>query len=290
MKDGPILALGEPMVEFNQTGDAESRSYLQGFGGDTSNFAISAARQGAKTAYVTAVGDDIYGGMLRELWRAEGVDQSGVATDPEAFTAIYFVTHDAAGHHFTFFRKGSAASRMKPAGLPRPLLQAASVLHLSGISLAISESACDTCYAAMDLVRAAGALVSFDTNLRSSCAGIGAPQFQHCSNGPSTRSWHWRQTQCRCTGWRSSSSRARARSSSSSSVIQTSGSAWSGGSSPAMLLAYMRCTVAAMPAWVSMSAHRVATARLGAWVRRFIAAFAGPPQGRCALPRGQRTQ
>ena len=42
-----ILAFGEPMVEFNQTGQGAGRLYLQGFGGDTSNFAIAAARQGA---------------------------------------------------------------------------------------------------------------------------------------------------------------------------------------------------------------------------------------------------
>jgi len=166
MKQGRIIALGEPMVEFNQTGDAAGRSYLQGFGGDTSNFAISAARQGADTAYVTALGDDVYGRMLRELWRAEGVDQAGVPTDPDAYTAIYFVTHDADGHHFTFFRSGSAASRLDAARLPRAQIEAASVLHLSGISMAISQTACDTCYAAMDMARGAGVQVSFDTNLR----------------------------------------------------------------------------------------------------------------------------
>src|ERR1700712_401173 len=98
-----ILALGEAMVEFNQTGAAEGRLYLQGFGGDTSNFAISAARQGARVGYVSALGDDVYGALLRELWRSEGIDQAGVSMDTEAFTAIYFVTHDRGGHHFSFF-------------------------------------------------------------------------------------------------------------------------------------------------------------------------------------------
>jgi 2-dehydro-3-deoxygluconokinase len=161
-----ILALGEPMVEFNQTGEGGGRMYLQGFGGDTSNAAIAAARQGAKVGYLSAVGADVYGRMLRELWQREGVDHAGVRTDPEAFTAAYFVTHDAQGHHFSFFRKGSAASRMKPQDLPRERIASARVLHLSGISAAISDSACDTCFAAVDIARAAGVQVSFDTNLR----------------------------------------------------------------------------------------------------------------------------
>ena len=161
-----ILALGEPMVEFNQTGEGAGRLYLQGFGGDTSNFAIAAARQGARVAYLSALGDDPYGAMLRQLWDDEGVDHASVVTDPQAFTAIYFVTHDAQGHHFHFFRQDSAASRMTPAQLPRERIAQARVLHLSGISLAISDAARETGFAAMDLARAAGVAVSFDTNLR----------------------------------------------------------------------------------------------------------------------------
>lgn len=161
-----ILALGEPMVEFNQTGADGGRTYLQGFGGDTSNAAIAAARQGASVGYLSAVGDDVYGRMLRELWAREGVDHSGVGTDDLGFTAVYFVNHDDKGHHFSFFRKGSAASRMRPQDLPLERIRAAKVLHLSGISAAISDSACDTCLAAVDTAKAAGVRVSFDTNLR----------------------------------------------------------------------------------------------------------------------------
>jgi 2-dehydro-3-deoxygluconokinase len=166
--DGPIdiVAFGEPMVEFNQTGEAGGRLYLQGFGGDTSNFAIAAARQGARVGYVSAVGPDPYGAMLRALWSREGIDHAGVATDASAFTGIYFVTHDESGHHFSFFRAGSAASRMSPATLPRERIAATRVFHLSGISLAISPGACDAGYAAIEAARAGGAQVSFDTNLR----------------------------------------------------------------------------------------------------------------------------
>lgn len=161
-----ILALGEPMVEFNQTGEGGGRQYLQGFGGDTSNFAIAAARQGASVGYISALGDDSHGRMLRELWEREGVDQSHVRTDAAAYTAVYFVTHGPGGHQFSFMRSGSAASRMTPASLPREAIAAAKVLHLSGISLAISASASDTCLEAIDVARKAGVQVSFDTNLR----------------------------------------------------------------------------------------------------------------------------
>lgn len=161
-----ILAYGEPMVEFNQTGEGGGRLYLQGFGGDSSNFAIAAARQGAKAGCFSALGDDANGRMLRALWDEEGVDHSTVTTDAAAFTAIYFVTHGPKGHEFHFFRAGSAASRMTPAEVPKDRIASAKVLHLSGISLAISPAACDTGYAAIHAARAAGVRVSFDTNLR----------------------------------------------------------------------------------------------------------------------------
>jgi 2-dehydro-3-deoxygluconokinase len=160
-----IVALGEPMIEFNQTVAGDPR-YLQGFGGDTSNFAIAAARQGARTAYVTRLGDDAFGRMFLALWAKEGVDASGVVLDGEAFTGAYIVTHDDTGHRFSFLRAGSAASRMTPAELPLALIERARFLHVSGISQAISTSACDTVFAAIGAARAAGVRVSYDSNLR----------------------------------------------------------------------------------------------------------------------------
>jgi 2-dehydro-3-deoxygluconokinase len=161
-----VLSFGEPLVEFNQTGEAGGRLYLQGFGGDTSNFAIAAARQGARAGCWSAVGNDEHGAMLRALWRAEGVDDRCVKTDPLAPTGVYMVRHDEGGHHFSFLRAGSAASRVTPADLPLQQLAAVRVLHLSGITLAISNPSCDAAHAAIDAAHQAGAWVSFDTNLR----------------------------------------------------------------------------------------------------------------------------
>jgi len=139
---------------------------VQGFGGDTSNMAIAAARLGARVGYVTRLGDDAFGRLFRNLWDAEGVDASGVATDPDAPTGVYFVTHGAHGHEFSYLRAGSAASRMRPATLPLELIAKARLLHVSGISQAISATACDTVFAAVDAAMAAGALVTYDPNLR----------------------------------------------------------------------------------------------------------------------------
>jgi 2-dehydro-3-deoxygluconokinase len=160
-----IVSIGEPMVEFNQTRSSE-RNFLQGFGGDSSNMIIAAARSAARTAYVTRIGDDEFGRMFLALWKAEGVDTRGVAVDPQAHTAAYFVTHGPQGHVFSYLRAGSAASRMRPEDLPKALLAEASCVHASGISMAISAPATDTVLAAFEAARSGGAKVSFDSNLR----------------------------------------------------------------------------------------------------------------------------
>jgi 2-dehydro-3-deoxygluconokinase len=165
-----VVALGEPMIEFNQSRADDPYTWLQGFGGDTSNMVIAAARLSRDAAiragYVTRVGNDAFGRMLLSLWAREGVGVDGVMVDSEAPTGVYFVSHSPEGHEFSYLRAGSAASRMIPATLPLEVLREARVLHVSGISQAISSSACDACFAAMDVVRAAGGQISYDPNLR----------------------------------------------------------------------------------------------------------------------------
>jgi 2-dehydro-3-deoxygluconokinase len=159
-----ILCIGEPLAEFNATrGDG---GYLFGFGGDTSNAAIAAARQGASVGYVTALGDDEAGRAFLALWSREGIDASSVRIDADAMTGIYFVSHGAGGHVFSYVRAGSAASRLKARDLPLELIRRAKALHVSGISQAISTSACDAVFAAIEAARAAGVLISYDSNLR----------------------------------------------------------------------------------------------------------------------------
>ena len=163
-----VAALGEAMVEFNQT-SAGQPQFLQGFGGDTSNAAIAAARAGARSAYLTRVGGDSFGQWLLQLWAQEGVNTAGVTTASASHTGIYFVTHGTHGHEFGYRRADSAASRMTPqwlAGAPSDVIRAARYLHVSGISMAISPGACDTVFEAMELARATGTQVAFDSNLR----------------------------------------------------------------------------------------------------------------------------
>ncbi len=161
-----LLGLGEPLLEFAERDDGAAPMYLAGFGGDTSNATIAAARQGAACGYVTRLGQDVFGDRFVALWQAEGVSTESVARDPEAPTGVYFISYDEDGHAFTYYRRGSAASRLRPEGLPLAAIAGARLLHLSGISQAISDSACDAAFAAVAHAREAGTLVSYDPNLR----------------------------------------------------------------------------------------------------------------------------
>ncbi len=159
-----IIAIGEPLYELNQA--SGETVFRPGFGGDTSNAAIAAARHGAKVGYVTAVGADQFGEAFLALWKAEGVDTTAVKKSPVAHTGLYFVTHGPSGHVFSYMRAGSAASRVTPEEMPLDAIKSAKVVLASGISQAISSPAADAVFHAFRTARSAGVTVAYDTNLR----------------------------------------------------------------------------------------------------------------------------
>jgi 2-dehydro-3-deoxygluconokinase len=166
-RERDIVCLGEPLVEFVRSQHAEIGDYYRpGYGGDTSNAAIAAARQGARVGYLTALGRDVFGDGVMELWAGEGIDTAEVRRRADAPTGIYFVDPHPSGRRFSYFRKGSAASLYDPADLPAAYIAGARALHLSAITQAIGPAMRAASFAAVGCARAADTLVSFDTNLR----------------------------------------------------------------------------------------------------------------------------
>ena len=164
-----ILAIGEPLLEFNATTDGALESaegFSVGYGGDTSNFAIAAARCGAQIGYLTRIGDDAFGTALTELWHAEGVDTSYVVREVGGRTGIYFIARGPDGNAFTYYRADSPASRINPTDVPVGSVADSRLLHVTGITQAISSSACDAAFHAIEAARGHGTLVSYDPNYR----------------------------------------------------------------------------------------------------------------------------
>jgi 2-dehydro-3-deoxygluconokinase len=172
-----IVALGEPMAEFAATDFGsldEVFTFRRGWGGDTSNVVVAAARLGAAAGYITRIGDDAFGRSFLRLWQREGVDTSRVVVDPEGFTGVYFIARSAQGHSFTYYRAGSAASRLRADDLDPGYLARARIVHTSGITQAISATAREAAEAAMDIARRSGVLVSYDLNLRPRLGPVSA--------------------------------------------------------------------------------------------------------------------
>jgi 2-dehydro-3-deoxygluconokinase len=166
MKSIDLLTFGEPLMEFAEVNRDGERLYLPGYGGDVSNTAVAAARQGAKTAIFTALGGDSFGQDFLKLWKSEDIDTSSVILRKDGRTGAYFISYGEEGHVFSYARAGSAASLVTVEELPLTQIASARILHASGISQAISESCTDAVYAAMRHAKANGTVVSYDTNLR----------------------------------------------------------------------------------------------------------------------------
>jgi len=141
-----------------------SASFRLTIAGAESNVAIGAARLGASVAYAGLVGDDEFGRLALNTLRGEGVDVSAVVTDDGAPTGLMIKEHRLPGLvDVAYYRAGSAGSRLTPDDLPADLIREADVLHVSGVTPALSAGAREAVFAAVSLA----ARVSVDVNYRS---------------------------------------------------------------------------------------------------------------------------
>jgi 2-dehydro-3-deoxygluconokinase len=138
-------------------------------GGAESNVCVALARLGWRCGWVGRLPDDALGNRVVRTLRADGVDVSAVKRAPGERLGTYFVEYASAPRaiHFIYDRAYSAAARMTVDDVDWGYLLDTRVLHLTGITAALSES----CYAvvaeAIKRARAAGVPVSFDVNYRA---------------------------------------------------------------------------------------------------------------------------
>jgi 2-dehydro-3-deoxygluconokinase len=175
----PLVTLGETMglLRATSTGSLEHVSdFALHIGGAESNVAIGVARLGLESAWMGRIGDDGIGRrVVREL-RAEGVRVSAVV-DAEARTGLMLKETPRAGStRVLYYRASSAGSRLSPADLDLELVARAGVLHLTGITPALSGSAAAAVEAALTAAATAGVPVSFDVNHRATLWGDRDPR------------------------------------------------------------------------------------------------------------------
>ncbi len=143
-------------------------AFIPSVGGAPANVAAGLARLGKDVGFVGKVGDDPFGRGLAEALAGVGVDTRAVSFSAEARTMLAFVTLAESGERdFVFFRHPSADMLITPDDVPDGYLSGASLFHFGSISL-ISEPARSTTMGLVEAAKAAGALVSFDPNIRFS--------------------------------------------------------------------------------------------------------------------------
>ena len=168
---GPVVTLGEslglvmgsPASPIRVGGQA-----LFSFAGAESNVAIGLARLGHAVCFVSRVGDDIVGRAVVESMRGEGVDVDRVTVDTTVPTALMLRQHRTADVlTVDYYRTGCAGSALSVDDVPDELIRGARLLHVTGITPALSPSARAATVHAVDTAYEAGVPVSLDVNHRA---------------------------------------------------------------------------------------------------------------------------
>jgi 2-dehydro-3-deoxygluconokinase len=165
-----VVTIGETMalMKADTPGPlAFTESLRLGIGGAESNVAIALRRLGTSVTWVGRTGADSLGDLvLREL-RAEGLDVECVRDDQAPTGLMIKERRTAQSAKVWYYRSGSAGSKLVPEDVPAAKIARARLLHLTGITPALSHTAARATQHAIDCARQAGILVSFDLNYRS---------------------------------------------------------------------------------------------------------------------------
>lgn len=165
-----VVTLGETMalMKADTPGPLAHVSSLSlGVGGAESNFAVALRRLDTSVTWVGRVGADSLGDLVQREIAAEGIVTLAIR-DPDAPTGLMIKerrTPDSL--RVWYYRARSAGSRLNWADVPAERIAGAKLLHVTGITLGLSDSACEAVHRAVDWARRAGVLVSFDLNYRS---------------------------------------------------------------------------------------------------------------------------
>ena len=168
MKQFDVVALGELLIDFTEAGLSEQGNPLweANPGGAPCNVLAMLQKLGRKTAFLGKVGKDVYGSQLRTVVSETGVDLRGLLDDPEVHTTLAVVHKLPNGDRdFSFYRNPGADMMLRAEELDDELLEGCRIFHFGTLSMT-HEGVRAATKAAVAAAKAAGALISFDPNLR----------------------------------------------------------------------------------------------------------------------------
>lgn len=163
-----VVALGELLIDFTENGmSAQGNPLFEANpGGAPCNVLAMLSRLGHKTAFVGKVGQDFFGQQLEKVIREVGIDASGLRRDPEVHTTLALVHNTPDGDRdFSFYRNPGADMMLREDELPESLIKEARIFHFGTLSMT-HEGVRQATKKAIRIAKEAGALISFDPNLR----------------------------------------------------------------------------------------------------------------------------
>ena len=174
-----IVTFGELLLRFSKSDHlrlTQGDYFTSKYGGSEANVAVSLATLGDNVEYITRLPDNAIGHAATQSLMQLGVDTRRVLYGGTRIGTYYL--EPAAGMRASkviYDRNGSAYSELKPGMIPwREILKEADVLHVSGITAAISQNAADATFEALDIADELGIQISFDINYRKNLWKYGA--------------------------------------------------------------------------------------------------------------------
>ncbi|MCU1403415.1 MAG: sugar kinase [Microbacteriaceae bacterium] len=164
-----VVTIGETMALMSSSGVGplqHERSMTIGIGGSESNVAIGLSRLGVPVTWIGKVGADSLGDLVVREIGAEGVRVVASRDDGAPTSLMIKERRTSIDTHVWYYRRGNAGSRLRADEFDHDIIRGASLLHLTGISPALSEGMADTVLEAIRIARDAGVVVSFDLNFR----------------------------------------------------------------------------------------------------------------------------
>jgi sugar/nucleoside kinase (ribokinase family) len=173
-----VISLGELLVEFvrkeKDVMHTVPGDYVGPFPSGAPAITIdTCARLGLKTGFIGIVGNDDFGEMLIERFKADGVDISKIRIDKDSITGMAFVAYRSDGsRRFVFNLKYSASAKLMPEDVDPEYISRARILHVSGSTLYINKFTRNSCEKAIAIAKANNNIISLDPNIRPELESI----------------------------------------------------------------------------------------------------------------------
>jgi 2-dehydro-3-deoxygluconokinase len=164
-----VLTAGETMALLDPVADGEivhGLGFTLRIAGAESNFAIGLSRLGVGVTWVSRLGADPFGDVVQDTLAAQGLDLRFLERDPTRPTGVFFKWRGGGRSHVLYYRRGSAASALLPEHVPDEALEGVRLVHLTGITTGLSDSARSLVLDLAARARARGVTVIFDPNWR----------------------------------------------------------------------------------------------------------------------------